>query len=80
MNIMTDIWTIFGVDAGQAVKQSYRYDEDGNRVIQRTIDADGTATYAAADCPDDCEWTGAEGDNEARGLDYVDIPAGPFRA
>ena len=79
MNIMTDVWTTFGIDQGQAVRYAYRYDIDGDRVVERRIDSDGTASYAAAACPDGLEWAGAEGDSEARGLDFAPIPADPFR-
>jgi hypothetical protein len=79
MSIMTDIWTVFGVDQGQAVRYAYRYDADGDRVVCRRIDADGAASYAAAACPADLEWVGYEGDHEARGLEYAPIPADPFR-
>ena len=62
MNVMTDIWTVFGADQGQADEIAYRYDLAGDRIIRRFYDrSDMTVDYDAADCPADVEWAGAEG-------------------
>jgi hypothetical protein len=62
MNVMTDIWTVFGRDRGQIVEVAYKYDQATDRIVRRRYDAsDATTEYQSAPCPADVEWTGAEG-------------------
>jgi len=62
MNVMTDIWTIFGRDHGQIVEIAYRYSPNRDAVLRRSFDtADRCSTYAISPCPEHVEWAGAEG-------------------
>ena len=62
MNAMTDRWTVFGCDQGQAVEVAYRYDDATDSILRRTTDrSDGRVDYDSAPCPDDMEWNGSEG-------------------
>ena len=81
MNIMTDVWSVFGRDQGQIVTRAYRYDADSERIIRRTVDGhDGQTEFAASECQDDVEWNGSEGTApwRAEDMDWQPIAADPF--
>jgi len=72
MNAMTDLWTIFGRDQGQIVEYAYRYADGSDSIICRCHDrSDDTTEYSAAACPDDVDWTGAEGEAPWGHLDWT---------
>ena len=61
-NPLTDNWTVFGRDQGQAVTVAYRYDAEADRIIRRVTQGKAEAWYDSTPCPTDVEWCGAEAD------------------